>query len=133
MGAQMPRSVAWYERISYAAIALAVATLPLHLGTVEKYYHQHPVGYPIGLAIAFLVQVFWVWLVARRHRDWTRWASIVLSSLALLDGLWRFHQRLQEGVAAAVAFYGICLLFCVAAGLLFTPSATPWFKSPANL
>jgi len=124
----MPKSVAWFERLSYAAIALSVASGTLNWATIEKYYRQHPHLYPAGLVIAILVQVFWVWLVARRHRDWTRWATLVFVTLSLLQGMADLHQRLQLGIGAAVAFYGINLLFTFAAGLLFMPDAASWFK-----
>ena len=58
--------------------------------------------------------------------------DLVVAALALVQGLIDIRQRLQSGVAAASAFYGICLLFAVAVGFLFTPDAAPWFKKPAN-
>jgi len=128
----MPRSVVWYVRLSYLAIALSLASVPLNWATFEKYFHRHPVFHPTVLVVVFLVEILWVRLVSREHLNWTRWVSLVVAVLALVQGLIDIRQRLQSGVAAASAFYGICLLFAVAVGLLFTPGAAPWFKKPAN-
>lgn len=125
---QMPKSVAWYERLSYAAMGLTIATVPLNWGTIEKYSHKSPVAYPLALAVFFLIQAFWIWLVARKRQNWARWTSLVVVILGLIQAVLDIDQRFRLGAAAAIAFYTINLIIVVAVGLLFMPDASPWFR-----
>lgn len=129
---QMPKSVVWYERLSYAAMALTIATVPLNWGTIEKYSHKSPVLYPSALAAVFLIQAFWIWLVARKRQNWARWTSLVGVILGLLQVGQDIEQRFRLGVPAAIAFYAIDLMIVVAVGLLFMPDANPWFRRRAQ-
>ena len=125
---RMPRSVAWYERLSYAAMALTIASAPLNWVTIEKYFHKSFILYLSVLATFFLVQAFWIWLVARKRQNWARWTSLVVVILGLFQAVLDIDQRFRLGAAAAIAFYAINLIFAVAVGLLFTPDANPWFR-----
>jgi hypothetical protein len=130
---QMPKSVAWYERLSYAAMVLTIATVPLNWGTIEKYSRKNPVLYPLALVAVFLIQVFWIWLVARKRQNWARWTSLVVVILGLLQAALDIEQRFRLGAAAAIAFYAINLIIVVAVGLLFMPDASPWFRRRPQL
>jgi hypothetical protein len=124
----MPKSVAWYERLSYAAIILTIASAPLNWGTIGKYWHKNPVAYPLVLATVFLVQACWIWLVARKRQNWARWTSLVVVILGLLQAVIDIEQRFRLDAVAAVAYYAIDLMIAGAVGLLFLPDANPWFR-----
>jgi len=126
---QMPQSVAWYERLSYAAIVPTAASFPLNWATVEKYLHKSPVVYPVVIVVVFLIQMWWVRFVARRHRNWARWLTLAVSAISMLYAPFDFQERIRLGVVSAIAYYAIGLMFLVAAILLFVPEASHWFRS----
>jgi hypothetical protein len=84
MSNQMPRSVAWYERLSYAAIVLTAASFPLNWATVEKYLHKSPVLYPTVVIVFFLIEIWWVRFVARTHRNWARLLTLAVSVTSMI-------------------------------------------------
>jgi len=129
---KMPQSVAWYERLSYAAIALSAVSFPLNWATIEKYLHKSPVVYPIAIVAVFLVQICWVRFVAREHRNWARWLTLAVSATGIIYAAFDFQARVRLGVASAIAYYAICIMFLVAAAFLFVPDATPWFRQPTD-
>src|SRR4030095_3700999 len=126
-----PRNIVLYERLAYSAIALTIASMPLNWATISHYLAESPVLYPMTLGAIFALQFWWVWLVARKRKNWARWTS-----LALLLGSFPFMgmelgSRFTTNFIAAIAYYGIYLIWIAAVLLLFTGDAKEWFKPKA--
>ena|ERR1700759_382090 len=126
----MPRSVQWFERLAWLAMALTLASAPLNWPTIHRYFAREPVVFSMALIVFFSVQAFWIWLVARGRKNWARWVSLVWTVAGFVQPLFEIETRFRNGAAAALAYYGICLLWLIAVSLLFLPDARPWFHAP---
>lgn len=130
MSEAMPKSVVWYERIAYSGIALSIAYLLFTWSETTRHLKISPVGFLLTLIAVFVLQMLWIWLVARKRQNWARWTSVVFLLIGIPQMIWGFDERYRIDHIAAIAFYSIDLLFFVAVGLLFLPDARIWFRSP---
>ena len=123
----MPASVVWFERIAYLSIILSAASLPLNAATLVKYSTKYPITYPITIVVVFAIQVFWIWLIARKRKNWARWITVVLEPPAIVSQVLEIDARFRLGVPAAIAYYAISALWAFAVVLLVIPDAGAWF------
>jgi lysylphosphatidylglycerol synthetase-like protein (DUF2156 family) len=120
-------SVVWYERLAGVAIAATVASAAADRVTLTKYYSQNPIFYPIAIVSVLAIQLLWVWLIARKRRNWARWISLVLTVLGIPTAILDFGARVQLNVTAAIAYYVAFVLWIIAVALLFHRDARGWF------
>ena len=125
--APRPASVVWYERLAGAAIAATAASAAADRVTLAKYYSQHPIFYPIFIACVFAVQVLWIWLIARKRRNWARWISLVVMVLGIPAEILGFDARFRFNAASAIASYTAFVIWLIAVLLLFRRDARGWF------
>jgi GNAT superfamily N-acetyltransferase len=89
--AARPTSVTLYERIAIAALVATAASAWADRATLVKYYNQSPVLYPIVVVGMLAVQAAWIWLVARKRKNWARWISIIFAIASLPSVLLEFR------------------------------------------
>jgi hypothetical protein len=126
----MPRNVAYFERIAYAAVILNLVVLPINREVIGHFLDKYPIGVPVAIVLYFGLQIFWIWLVARRRQNWARWVSLIYV-VVTLPFMIKDDLGLYE-LPVAVAFSAVFVLQCVAVSFLFTRSARPWFRSGAG-
>jgi len=126
----MPKSVALFERLSYLSLFLGAISAVLNWATISKFAHQSPLLYPAALLLTFAIQILFIWLIARKRKNWARWIWIFVilggTALAIFD----VNTRVANGITAAIAYYVVYLVSIVATLFLLAPDAWVWFRSP---
>jgi hypothetical protein len=122
----MPKTVAWFERLAYATIALSAMAIPTNWAHIGPYYEKSPVGVIFSIMVPTLgLPILGVWLIARKRQNWARWLFLVYAALGVLG--WARSGELGFPVTFRALTFVAQLLRCIAVALLFTPSAKPWF------
>jgi hypothetical protein len=87
------------------------------------------VGFYI-LVIAFIsaFMVLFIWLIARRHKNWARWLWLVFFILGLPRYVKGFGQMLLFSPVAGILSVAAVLMRMVALVLIFTGNARGWFE-----
>lgn len=133
LGAVMPKSVAWFERLAYLSLVVGAASLALHWTLVQSTFGEHSYLYPISAVITLLVQVMLIWLTARRRTNWARWMWIVLSfstsGFALYGAVVGTDHGVDPDAIAALARYAMYGIAFVSAAMLLMPDARAWFST----
>jgi len=129
----MPTSVRYYERLTYAGMAVIFLNLLVNWDKAgAKHFSEAPLAYII-LQIAFLcVQIFWVWLVVRKRANWARWMTLGAQFAMMFIIGFGFGIISEKGHADGTALELVFLIlatvsYLLAACLLFTRGATLWF------
>ncbi len=76
--------------------------------------------------IAFMV--LFIWLIARRHKNWARWLWFVLYIAGFPRWVKNFGQMLLFSPVAGILSFAAVLLQMVALVLIFTGNARAWFE-----
>lgn len=86
----MPSTVAWFERLMYTALGLGCFNVILGYPHLSEDPRISALGadFPLIFVIVFLVfslplAVWWIWLIARRRKNWARWTQLVLFIVSL--------------------------------------------------
>jgi hypothetical protein len=133
-GQTMPTNVRYSERLTYAAMAIIFINQMVNWDRTSGHFAEAPLAFTF-LQIAFLcIQIFWVWLVVRRRTNWARWMTLAAQFAMMFVIGFSFGflaiKGNPEGATLELAFLILSTLFyLLAACLLFTRDATPWFMS----
>jgi hypothetical protein len=123
----MPRNVVRFERIVYLAWALAVI-----LWLLEWRSRALPKDVAGGWLTMFTVlmglEAWWIWLVARRRKNWARWTSVVALVVSLPGYFYFLTAKFQDSPIFAFAYLLDAILWYVPFYFLFTGDAPAWFK-----
>lgn len=128
----MPTSVRYSERLTYAAMAIIFINQMVNWDRTSRHLADSPLAF-ILLQIAFLcIQIFWVWLVVRKRTNWARWMTLAAQfGMMFVIGFSLGFIALKgnpEGTALELVFLIVSTSFyLLAACLLFTRDAAPWF------
>src|SRR5262245_314617 len=103
----MPKSIILFERVAYLALLLGLTSLVLNWSEIDDFYRQQPIAYLFTQIITFGSQILFIWLIARRRKNWARWLWLVLTfggtAIAIVV---QISQPLQlGGLAGSIAFY----------------------------
>jgi hypothetical protein len=126
-----PRSVVWYERLAWTALAVGLASAAANPAALAKYYHQYHGGNLILMAVSNAGQLLWIWLVARRRRNWARWISllvILLGVLGISNMIGDIEEHFQLNPVATIFRYVAFAISIVSVMLLFRGDAREWFS-----
>jgi hypothetical protein len=124
----LPRNVFWFEVLLYASLMLDALSVAVQdrTPTAEVSEQMIMANTLIGGGMILLL-LYFVWLAARRHKNWPRWvltAALVLSVISLFQVI---------GVRGVELDSGIEIVSCAltAAGLYFsyTGDAQGWFNA----
>ena len=126
----MPKSVALFERIAYLALVLGVLSSAINLNSSSAV-----LSIVLGMQmITIAFQILFIWLVARKRKNWARWVWIVLMFAGTIYAiaLEFFHPLILNGAAGIIAICLAYLTSVVSACFLLTPEAWAWFRLPLN-
>ncbi|MFJ6324991.1 MULTISPECIES: hypothetical protein [unclassified Rhizobium] len=129
----VPTSVRYYERLTYAGMAVIFMNQVVNWDKAgAKHFSEAPLAYVV-VQVAFLcVQIFWVWLVVRRRLNWARWATLGAQFVMMFIIGCGFGMLVDRGHADGTVLELVFLIlatssYLLAACLLFTRDAIPWF------
>lgn len=131
MQKRLPSNVAWFEVLMYASLGLGVIVSTLQWSqSVER---ASAMGLGAGFVlfvqasvVAFIV--LFIWLIARRQKNWARWIFLILGVLGLPFSLWSAWRLLLAGLATGTLMFVQLLMQAAAVLLIFTGNARDWFK-----
>lgn len=128
----MPRSVALFERLMYASLALSLLVIGLdgtRMAALPEVQASGGIGFLIatGLFTVAILMLF-IWLIARRRKNWARIVFVVLFVLGLIPFAQNFVNVLAANPLAAAVSALQMLLQVAALFFVFSSSARPWFK-----
>jgi peptidoglycan/LPS O-acetylase OafA/YrhL len=124
----VPKNVIWFEALLYLSLALDALSVAFHDRTPSTDMTEQMIAVETVMD-AFLIplMVYFVWLAARRRKNWPRWvlvASLVLSVISLV-------QIIGNGSLAFDSAVEVVSCALMAAGLYFsfTGDARGWFNA----
>jgi protein-S-isoprenylcysteine O-methyltransferase Ste14 len=124
----VPKNVWWFEVLLYASLTLDALSVAFQDRTPRADMTEQMIGTAtVMAAVLILLLVFFVWLAARRRKNWPRWvltAALVLSSISLTQVIG--EKGLQFDSFVDVVSCGLTLagLYCS-----FTGDAKGWFNA----
>lgn len=129
----VPTSVRYYQRLTYAGMAVIFMNQVVNWDKAgAKHFSEAPLAYVV-VQVAFLcVQIFWVWLVVRRRLNWARWVTLGAQFVMMFIIGCGFGMLVDRGHADGTVLELVFLIlatssYLLAACLLFTRDAIPWF------
>lgn len=124
----VPRNVVWFEVLLYLSLMLDALSVAFQDRTPNAGMTEQMILIATMLAGGMiLLLVYFVWLAARRRKNWPRWAlaaTLVLSVISLFQVIGDGGVELDSGIE-------IVSCFLTAAGLYFsfTGDARGWFNA----
>ena len=125
----VPKNVLWFEVLLYVSLMLDALSLAFadRTPTPQMTESMIMVWTPME-ACLILLFVYFVWLAARRRRNWPRWAltaALVLSGISVLQQIFgEPGLQLDSGVAIIS-----CALSAAGLYFSFTGDAVGWFNA----
>jgi hypothetical protein len=130
MQKRLPSNVAWFEVLAYTSLGIGAIISILQWS--QNVAHARVLG---GAGFVLFVEAFvfaftalFIWLIARRRKNWARWLFLIFALLRLpvysrvLDQILRFNP--VAGILSLVQF----ATQAVALFLIFAGNARDWFK-----
>ena len=123
----VPKNVLWFEVLMYLSLALDALSVAFQDRTPSDDMTDQMIAVATLMAACLiLLLVYFVWLAARRRKNWPRWAlvaALVLSVISLV-------QILADGGLDLASGIEIVSCALTAAGLFFsfTGDAQGWFN-----
>ena len=126
----MPKNVLRFERLGYLTVVLgSLAAMLANWPTIIKFSQQYPFAYPVMIALVWILQLSWIWIIARKHQNWARWFSVVTIVICVLMEVMSFRTKYQTNPVAEIVNCMIYVMWIVEFSLLFTADAKPWFAA----
>ena len=133
-GTEMPSNVARFERLMYLSLGIGVLVSAL---TWTRLVAQ--AGRVGGATFVFWVQaitlaiiVCFIWLVARRRKNWARWLLLIIGVLGLPGYFRMLAPTLHFAPIAGILSLTQLVLQVIATVMIFTGNARDWFAAPAR-
>jgi hypothetical protein len=123
----VPSNVVRFERLMYLSLASSVIW-----PTFRWYAHGLVLIEVLGNVLSLVFMASFIWLAARRRKNWARWVLLVVfifsthGYLRILLPHWRAHgpDAFALGLAVQIPAQLVALI------LIFTGNARDWFKQP---
>lgn len=121
----MPKSVVWFERLTYGSLVIDVAVLAI----TSPQSRLPAATFVLLIPATLMIYGLTIWLIARRRKNWARWLYVVCS----IAGMPFFvHDRIlgdfRKSILMAVLSSVELTMQAVAIALLFTASSRSWFS-----
>jgi hypothetical protein len=127
-----PSNIVLFEQLWYLSLGIGVVQSIMQWQRLVDLAHAVGRGgrYILLLqAIGFAVQVFFIWLIARRRKNWARWVWLILFVIGLPFSLPMLNRLLHGSPIGLILASAQILDQAVALYLVFTGNAREWFKS----
>ena len=123
----VPRNVLWFEVLMYLSLALDALSVAFQDRTPSDDMTDQMIAVATLMAACLiLLLVYFVWLAARRRKNWPRWAlvaALVLSVISLVQILGDGGLDLASGIEIVS-----CALTAAGLYFSFTGDAQGWFN-----
>jgi peptidoglycan biosynthesis protein MviN/MurJ (putative lipid II flippase) len=123
----IPKNVLWFEVLMYLSLALDALSVAFQDRTPSDDMTDQMIAVATLMAACLiLLLVYFVWLAARRRKNWPRWAlvaALVLSVISLVQILGDGGLDLASGIEIVS-----CALTAAGLYFSFTGDAQGWFN-----
>ena len=124
----VPRNVLWFEVLLYLSLTLDALSVAFQDRTSNTQMTESMIMVASLMAAALiLLLVYFVWLAARRRKNWPRWAlatALVLSTISLVEIIGQKGLGFGSGVEIVS-----CALTAAGLYFSFTGDAHGWFNA----
>jgi branched-subunit amino acid permease len=124
----IPKNVWWFEVLLYASLTLDALSVAFQDRTPRADMTEQMINVAtVMAAILILLLVYFVWLAARRRKNWPRWAltaALVLSTISLTQVIGDNGVQLDSFVDIVSCALTLAGLYCS-----FTGDAKGWFNA----
>ena len=121
-----------FERVAYLSLLLGLISFALNWPLVADTYLQRPITFLLVQVITFGGQALFIWLIARRRKNWARWVWIVLvfTGTAIFIVVQFFPPLASLSLAGRVGTYLVYLTALISGWFLLTRESWAWFERP---
>jgi heme/copper-type cytochrome/quinol oxidase subunit 4 len=124
----VPKNVLWFEVLLYLSLTLDALSVAFQDRTPsgEMTEQMIMVG-TVMMACMILLLVYFVWLAAKRRKNWPRWAlatALVLSVISLVQVIGDSGVQIDSGIEIVS-----CALTAAGLYFSFTGDAQGWFNA----
>jgi ABC-type uncharacterized transport system permease subunit len=124
----IPKNVWWFEVLLYASLTLDALSVAFQDRTPRADMTEQMINVAtLMAAVLILLLVYFVWLAARRRKNWPRWAlaaALVLSTISLTQVIGDNGVQLDSFVDIVSCVLTLAGLYCS-----FTGDAKGWFNA----
>ena len=124
----VPRNVLWFEVLLYLALMLDSVSAAFRDRTPKAETTARMIDVDtVTAAGLILLLVYFVWLAARRRKNWPRWVltgTLVLSVISLVLVIGQNGVQFESGIEVVS-----CTLAAIGLYLSFTGDAVGWFDA----
>jgi heme/copper-type cytochrome/quinol oxidase subunit 4 len=124
----VPKNVLWFEVLLYLSLTLDALSVAFQDRTPSGEMTEHMIMAATVLAGGMiLLLVYFVWLAAKRRKNWPRWvlaAALVLSVISLAQVVGDNGLELDSGIEIVS-----CILTAAGLYFSFTGDAQGWFNA----
>jgi hypothetical protein len=127
-----PSNVVLFEQLWYLSLGIGViqSILQWHVAVALAHAAGRGIGFILFIQVfVFAMSVWFVWLIARRRKNWARWIWLSICGLGMLGVPPVLSRLLHSNPLVAVLPCVQALAQIVALHLIFTGDARAWFKS----
>ena len=123
----IPKNVWWFEVLLYASLTIDALSVAFQDRTPRADMTEQMINVAtLMAAVLILLLVYFVWLAARRRKNWPRWAltaALVLSTISLTQVIGDNGVQLDSFVDIVSCALTLAGLYCS-----FTGDAKGWFN-----
>jgi ABC-type uncharacterized transport system permease subunit len=124
----IPKNVWWFEVLLYASLTIDALSVAFQDRTPRADMTEQMINVAtLMAAVLILLLVYFVWLAARRRKNWPRWAltaALVLSTISLTQVIGDNGVQLDSFVDIVSCALTLAGLYCS-----FTGDAKGWFNA----
>ena len=124
----VPKNVLWFEVLLYLSLTLDALSVAFQDRTpTADMTEQMIMVATVMAACLILLLVYFVWLAAKRRKNWPRWAlaaALLLSVISLIQIISESGVQLDSGIEIVS-----CILTAAGLYFSFTGDAQGWFNA----
>ena len=131
-----PSNVILFEQLWYLSLGIGV------IQSILQWHREVALAHAAGRGIHFIlfiqgfvlaVTVLFIWLIARRRKNWARWVLLTVTIVGIPFALPGLSLLLRSGLVTATLVCAQNLAQVAALYLVFTGDAREWFRSSSIL
>ena len=124
----VPRNVLWFEVLLYLSLTLDAVSVAFQDRTPKADMTEQMISVATVMAAGLiLLLVYFVWLAAKRRKNWPRWAlaaALALSVISLVQLIGEKGLAFDSGIEVVS-----CALTAAGLYFSFTGDAVGWFNA----